>query len=119
GVVFVVTSVASTFLPGAPPASDASAAKVAAYFQDHTGAIKAQQLVGAVGIVALLWWAGALWRFLSRAEGGQPRLTVVAALSLVAGLALAMLNGVLNSTAAIRVDAANEFSHLLWSMSLV
>ena len=79
GVAFVVLDVAGAFLPGAPPASDASAAKIAAYFHDHSGAIKAQLLLGGLGIAALMWWFGALWRMLSRAEGERPRLAIVAA----------------------------------------
>ena len=66
GIAFVVLDVIGTFLPGAPPASDASTAKIATYFHDHASGIKAQLLVGALGIIALVWWFGALWRMLSR-----------------------------------------------------
>jgi len=37
GVAFVVLNVAGTFLPGAPPASDASSAKIAAVLQRPLG----------------------------------------------------------------------------------
>jgi hypothetical protein len=119
GVAFVVLNVAGTFAPGAPPASDASAAKVAAYFRDHAGAIKAQQLVGGLGIVALYWWFGALWRVLNRAEGERPRLTIVAAVSLATGLAIAMISGAITATAALRVDNSDAILRLLWTFSLV
>jgi hypothetical protein len=118
GFAFVVLNVTGTFLPGAPPASDASAAKAASYFRDHSGAIKAQQLLGGLGIVALMWWFGALWRVLSRAEGERPRLAIVAAIALASGLAIALCSGAVTATAAIRVDNV-ETTRLLWSLSLV
>src|SRR5258708_1919183 len=94
GVAFVVLNIAGTFLPGTPPASDASTATIAAYFRDHSGAIKAQLLLGGLGIAALMWWFGALWRIMSRAEDEQPRLAVVAGIALASGLTLAIINGV-------------------------
>jgi len=118
GVAFVVLTVASTFAPGAPPASDASTAKIAAYFHDHSGAIKAQLLLGALGIAALMWWFGALWRLMSRAEDERPRLAVVAAVSLASSLTLAIMNGVANATAAQRATNP-ETTHLLYTLSLV
>ena len=118
GFAFVVLNVTGTFLPGAPPASDASAVKVAAYFRDHGGAIKAQQLLGGLGIAALLWWFGALWRLLSHAEGERPRVAIVAAISLASGVTLAMISGAITAAGAIRVDNVVT-THLLWSLSLV
>src|SRR5690242_19449656 len=93
GVAFVAFSVASTFVAGAPPASDATAAKVTSYFHHHGGAIKLSLWLGGIGIMALLWWLGALWRMLSRAERERPRLTVVACISLGSAMALAVGSG--------------------------
>jgi hypothetical protein len=118
GVAFVVLNVAGTFAPGAAPASDASTAKVAAYFRDHSSAIKAQLLLGGLGIAALMWWFGALWRIMSRAEGEQPRLAIVAAISLGSALTLALVNGVANATAVQR-SASPETTHLLYTLSFV
>jgi hypothetical protein len=118
GVAFVVLDVVVTFLPGAPPASNASASKIAAYFRDHPGAIKAQLLIGGLGIVGLLWWFGALWQMLSRAEGERPRLAIVAAVSLATGVVLAMISTAFTAAAAIRVDNVDT-THLLYSLSLV
>jgi hypothetical protein len=118
GVVFVVLDVAATFLPGAPPASDASAARIAQYFTDHSGAIKAQLLIGGLGVAALVWWFGTLWRMMSRAEDERPRLAMVAAVGLTAGLVLAIISTVITTTAAMRVDNI-ETTHLLYRLSLV
>jgi hypothetical protein len=118
GIAFVVLSVASTFAAGSPPASDASAAKIAAYFRDHSGGIRSQLLLGGLGLAALFWWFGTLWRTLSRAEHERPRLASVAALGLAIGGALALLNGAIVATAAIRVDDVAT-THLFYSFSLV
>ena len=118
GVAFVVLTLASTFAAGSPPASDASAAKVATYFHEHSGGIRAQLLLGGLGIAALLWWFGTLWRLLSRAENERPRLAVVAAVGLATGMALALLNGVVIGTAALRtIDPAT--TRLFYSFSIV
>jgi hypothetical protein len=118
GLAFVVFNVAGTFLPGAPPASDASTAKIAAYFKDHSGAIKAQLLLGGLGIAALMWWFGTLWRIMSRAEDERPRLAIVAGVALAAGLTLAIVNGVANATAALRSESPDA-QHLLYTLSFV
>ena len=119
GFVFVAVGVVTSFLPGAPPASDAPAAKVAAYFRDHAGAIEAQQVIGAIGTIALFWWFGALWRRMTRAEGARPLLATVAVVSFAIGVSLAMASGTMTSTAAIRIDSLGDGSQLLWTLSLV
>ena len=118
GFAFVVLNVVGTVLPGAPPASDASTAKIAAYYRGHSGAIKAELLLGALGIAALMWWFGALWRLMSRAEDGRPRLAIVAGVALASGLTLAIINGVANATAALRAESA-QAQHLLYTLSFV
>jgi hypothetical protein len=118
GVAFVVLNIAGTFAAGSPPASDASTAKIAAYFNDHSGAIKAQLLLGGLGIAALMWWFGALWRLLSRAEGERPHLAIVAAVSLASALTLGIVNGVANATAALRAGDP-ETTHVLYTLSFV
>jgi hypothetical protein len=119
GIAFVVLSVTSFLLPGAPPASDASAARVAAYFKDHAGGIKAQNLIGGLAIIALVWWFGGVWHLISRAEHDHPRFGVVGAISLGIGLTLAIVGGVFASTAAIRVESIGEGTQLLWTLSVV
>jgi hypothetical protein len=118
GFAFVVLDVVASFLPGTPPASDASAAKVAVYFRDHASGIKGQLLVGGLGIAALMWWFGTLWRVLSKAEGERPRLAPVAAVALVVGVTLALLSSAINSAVALRPsDIAT--THLFFSFSFI
>jgi hypothetical protein len=118
GVAFVALNVATLFVAGTPPASDASATKVAHYLSGHAGAVQAQLLLSGLGIAALLWWSGTLWRMLSRAEGERPRLTAAAGMSLAVGLALALVSGSITASAAFRVDDVRT-THLLWNFSFV
>jgi hypothetical protein len=118
GVAFVVLSVASTVAAGSPPAGNASAAKVATYFHDHSGGIRAELLLGGLGIAALMWWFGTVWRLLSRAEHERPRLAMVAAIGLGVGVTLALVNGIAVATAALRGgDPAT--TRLLYTLSVV
>jgi hypothetical protein len=119
GLAFVVLSVVANFIPGAPPASDAPAAKVARYFKDNAGGIKLQLFLSGIAIAALLWWFGSLWRAMARAEDERPLLSVVAAVGFAIGIALALVSGVATSTAAIRIDSIGAGAELLWTLSLV
>ena len=118
GIAFVVLNVAGTFGAGSMPASDATPAKITAYFQDHTSALKVGQLAGALGVAALLWWFGAVWH---RVRGDEPsRLSAVPVVSLSIALPLALLCGAIYSVLALRVDtlSASEVQ-LLWTLSAV
>lgn len=119
GFAFVASGIVATVLPGAPPASDAAPAKIVAYFRDHAGGVKGQTFVGTIGIVAVLWWFAALWRVMSKAEDGRPRLSVFAALSLAMGVTLAVVAGMFVSIAAFRAGGSVDGIQLLWAGGLV
>jgi hypothetical protein len=112
GFVFVVLNVIGGFLPGSPPAIDDSSQKITAYFKDHTGAIKVSQMLAGIGTIGLLWWFGSLWRMMCRAENERPRLAIVAAISLGAGGALAMMSGLFTAETAIYIDTIGDAKSL-------
>jgi hypothetical protein len=91
GILFVVLVLASAFVPGSPPKPGDSAAKIAKFVADKGDEIRWAAYLGAIAAVPLFWFAGGVWRLLRRAEGGNPRLTVVAVL----GLGFAVLAGAL------------------------
>ena len=93
GILFIVLIVVSAFMPGTPPKTSDSAAKIAKFFGDNGDAIRWASFVGAVGTIGLFWFLGGVWRVLRRAEGGNPRLTVVA----VAGAIFASVMGAVGS----------------------
>jgi hypothetical protein len=116
GIVFVVLTVIGALLPGSPPASDASAAKIVKFFRDNAGAIQAAQVFGGAGIIGLIWWFGSLWRMMVRAEDGRPRMAVVALVGLGVGAAMVLVSGAISSATALRindVDVQSRFLYLL------
>jgi len=78
GVLFVALSLLSGFLPGSPAKTSDSATKIAKFINDNRSSIRWAGYVGVLAVVALFWFLGAVWRFLRDAEGGVPRLTVMA-----------------------------------------
>jgi hypothetical protein len=116
GIWFVVLSVISAFLPGAPPSASDSVVKIAKYFSDHSGAIEVATLLAGLGIPGLLWWFGSVWRLMADAEGGRPRMAVVALAGLATAAALALASGAISSTVALRhvdVGGAAKFFYVL------
>jgi hypothetical protein len=80
GILFVVLVVISAMLPGSPPKTSDSATKIANFVNDNRDAIRWASFLGALGTIALFWFLGTVWRVLRRAEGGNPRLAVMAVL---------------------------------------
>lgn len=119
GVAFVALGILSTFLAGAPPASDASAATITTYFSDHASTIEVANFLGGLGTVGLLFWFASLWRRLQLADDGRTGLPLFAAVSFVMGIGLAMLNGVVTVTAASQIDSIGDGSQLLYRMGFV
>lgn len=116
GIWFVVLNVIGAFLPGAPPSTSDSVEKIAKYFSDHAGAIEVAVLLGGLGIVGLFWWFGSVWRLMTDAEGGRPRMAVVALVGLAVGAALALASFAITSTVALRhgdVGTAAKFFYVL------
>jgi hypothetical protein len=101
GILFVVLIVVSGFMPGTPPKTSDSAAKIARFFGDNGDAIRWAAFVGAVGTIGLFWFLGGVWRILRRAEDGNPRLTVVAVSGAVFAAAMGAVGSILLSAVAI------------------
>jgi hypothetical protein len=106
GVVFVVLILASGFLPGSPPKPGDSAQKIAQFITDKSKEVRWAALLGGLAVLALFWFAGAVWRFLQRAEGGSPRLTVVATLGASFAAVMSVVGGVVLAVMG-RVGVAN------------
>src|SRR6516165_9456260 len=85
GVLFIVLVIASIVIPGSTPKSSDSPAKILKYFQDHKHSIEVAAFVGGLATLPIIWWAGSLWARMRRAEGGAPRLALIAVLGLVIG----------------------------------
>src|SRR4051794_6126025 len=70
---------------GSTPMASDSASKILKSFQDNKDGIKIGAFIGGLAAVPVLWWAGSLYARMSRAEGGAPRLALIAVLGLVLG----------------------------------
>src|SRR4051812_34997612 len=119
GFVFVVLNVVGAFLPGAPPATDDSADKIAKYFSDNAGKIQTAQVLLLIGVIGLVWWFGTLFRKMRAAEGGDPRISVVALVGLALGGGSAMMSGVFTSAAALRHDDLGEGTRVFFTLGSV
>src|SRR5713226_4786660 len=107
GIAFVVLVLISAFIPGSPPKTSDSAAKIAKFVGDHRGELRWATYIGGIGTVFLVWWLGAIWRTLRKAEGGDPRLTVVSIVGAVfASIMFAIGAVVLAIPAIVGVPAA-------------
>ena len=104
GVAFVALNIVGAIAQGAPPSSDDTNAEVLQWFIDKESGIKVAVLLGAVSIIALLWWFGSLWRRMSCAESGNHRLSVLALGGLVGGGSLFAASTAVVATVAIQVD---------------
>jgi hypothetical protein len=105
GILFIVLVVVSVFIAGSPPKTSDSATKIANFVDDHRDAIRWASFIGGLGTVALFWFLGSVWRVLRRAEGGSPRLTVVAILGAVFAAAMAGISAIM--LAAIGIAGVN------------
>jgi hypothetical protein len=119
GIWFVVLSVVGALLPGAPPSTNDSVAKIAKYFSDHSGAIEAAQLLTGLAIIGLLWWFGSLWRLMVKAEDGRPRMAVVALGGLALGITLGLASGAITSAVALQHQDVAREAKFFYILSIV
>jgi hypothetical protein len=89
---------------GSPPSSGDTNEEVLEWFADKESGIKVAVLLATLSVIALAWWFGSLWRRMSRAEGGDHRLSVVALVGLVGSGALFTTSTAVLTTVAIQVD---------------
>ncbi len=104
GIVFVVLNIIGSVLMGSPPASDDSNDKILQWFVDKDSGIKTATFLGALSVIFMLWFLGTLWRHMSKAEGGNPRVSVVSAAGLIGSGALWTASAAIQAAVAMRID---------------
>jgi hypothetical protein len=100
---FVVLSIVIAVLPGSLPKPSDSTAKIAKFLYDNSKELRWSAFIGAIATVLFFWWVGAVWRMLRRAEGGSPRLAVVALAGAVLGGALLGVGAVVMSATSMAI----------------
>lgn len=103
GIVFVVLVVVAALIGGSPPKPTDGVLKIASFFRDNQDALKIGSYLNGLAAVAFLWFLGALWARLRRAEGTAGRVSVVALVGGIGTLALAFVANGLNAFLALYV----------------
>ena len=103
GLIGVALLVATVLEVGAPPDSDATAPEIADWYADKNDNIQIGVVLVALAVIGIVWWFGSLFRYLRRAEGGEPRLSVIAAFGVLLSGAMAMIAFAINSAVAMRI----------------
>ncbi len=109
GILFVVLVAITAILPGYPPKTGDSAAKIADFIGDNGNKIRWAATTGGLAVIALFWWLGSVWRLMRHGEGGSPRLAVTALAGAVFAAAMATLGAV--SLAVIPVIGTHTFGN--------
>lgn len=105
GILTAILTIVVFALPGEPAKTSASSREIAQYVRDEGDEQRWATYVGALAVIALLWWLGSVWRLIRRAEGGTPRLAVVATAGGVVAAVLILVSGVI--LAAIPITGAD------------
>ena len=107
GVVFAAILVVHVTLQGdgVPSVTDPDET-IVRYLVDHRTETQIGTYLQGLAMVAYLWFAASLWRFLRPAEGGPGRLSIVAAASTAGSVALIGVHIATLTTLALRADGA-------------
>ena len=116
GPLFVVLGLVGGFLPGSPPKPDADVNKITTYFVNKDSKIEVGAWLGLLGAVALIWWFATLWRHMSAAEGGRPRLAVASLAGLLISGAMYTIASALSGAMALRSGDLGNNSTVLWAL---
>jgi hypothetical protein len=108
GILFVVLVAITAVLPGYPPKTGDSAAKIASFIGDNGNKIRWAATTGGLAVIALFWWLGSVWRLMRRGEGGSPRLAVTAFAGAIFAAVMATIGAV--SLAVIPVIGTHTFA---------
>ena len=116
GVWFVVLAVIGGILAGSPPARSDSAADIAKYYTDNDSGLQVGAFLGALGAIGLIWWFGRLWRSMADAEGGTPRVSIIALVGFILSGVGATAAFTVDAGVAAAIDAAGEGSKVFFQI---
>jgi hypothetical protein len=103
GLIGVALLVATVLEVGRPPDSDAPAPEIADWYADKSDNLQIGAVLVGLAVIGIVWWFGSLFRYLRRAEGGEPRLSLIAAFGVLISGAMAMTAFAMNSAVAMRI----------------
>ena len=117
GVWFVVLAVIGGILAGSPPGRSDSPADIAKYYADHDSGLQVGAFLGALGVLGLVWWFGTLWRSMADAEGGTPRVSIIALVGFILSGTAAMAAFTIDAATAAAIDVAGDGSKVFFQIS--
>lgn len=119
GIWFVVLTAIGAILIGSPPSRNDPASEIAKYYADNDSAIQLAGCLAALGVIGLAWWFGTLWRDMADAEGGTPRVAIIALIGFVLSGIGAMVGFIVDAGTAAAIDMAGEGSTIFFQISNV
>lgn len=105
GVALLVTLVLQV---GQPPDANAGGADIADWYADTNTNLQIAAALIALAVTGIVWWFGSLWRYMRRAEGGEPRLSLIAAFGALFSGSMAMIAFAINSAVAMRIGQVGD-----------
>lgn len=117
GVWFVVLAVIGGLFAGSTPSRSDSAADIAKYYTDNDTGLQVGAFLGALGVIGLVWWFGTLWRSMADAEGGTPRVSIIALIGFVLSVVAALAAFIIDAGTAAAIDVAGEGSKIFFQLS--
>jgi hypothetical protein len=108
GVAFVVLDLIVAVLGGEPPSVDTSASELATYYDDKGAAIEAGLWLFGLGVVALIWWSTALWRWMTTTGDGESGAAAASLLGLGVAGALSLAAATMSATLALHIDGIGD-----------
>lgn len=119
GVWFVVLAVVGSIIAGNPPSRTDSPAEIAAHYLDKSTEIQVSAFLTALGVIGFVWWFGTLWRAMTRAEDGAPRLAVIALIGLLLSGIGAMGGFAIDAGTAASAELVGDGASIFYQISSV
>ncbi len=123
GLGVLALSLLGTAATPSEPGFVADAGSIATFYKENVDGVLASQTLYFVATLFLLWFVGALYALLRRAEGPDGHTAVVALAGGVAGSAMLLAAGAANAVGALRADERGEIAPdvatVLWDLSAV
>lgn len=119
GVVFVAIDVVVAALGGEPPASDRGKVAISQYSVAHRAGIGAGLWLFGIGMIALIWWSGGLWRWMVRTGLRQSGAAVASIVGLTIAGALSLAASAVWATLALDPSGAGDGIETLHALGAV
>lgn len=102
---------------GRPNLAPDPAADIVKYYADNDSGLQVGAFLAALGMIGVVWWFGTLWRSMADAEGGTPRVGIIALVGFVLSGVGATVARIIDAGTAAAIDVAGESSTIFFQIS--